>query len=205
MKLNLQYLQHLKKSNPFDFDEKFSKTSAGIIEQIDSLATIANAFSNFAKLPATQLKSINLAEIINASVLIFEDQQNNKIKNLIDEKEIFVKGDRDQCLRVFNNILKNANQATDETEQPNIEINCVLSDGKIIIQIKDNGCGIADELKSNIFNPNFTTKSTGSGLGLAMVKNIMQGFGGRVWFDSEKNVGSVFYLEFILANDTDSQ
>ncbi len=205
MKLNLQYLQHLKKSNPFDFDEKFSKTSAGIIEQIDSLATIANAFSNFAKLPATQLKSINLAEIINASVLIFEDQQNNKIKNLIDEKEIFVKGDRDQCLRVFNNILKNANQATDETEQPNIEINCVLFDGKIIIQIKDNGCGIADELKSNIFNPNFTTKSTGSGLGLAMVKNIMQGFGGRVWFDSEKNVGSVFYLEFILANDTDSQ
>ena len=157
---------------------------------------MSSAILQVAKLPGTQLQAINLVEIINTSVLIFENQKHDLIKNLISDKEILVRGDKDQCLRVFNNILKNANQALDGVENPLIEISSRIVDGKMVIVIKDNGCGIADEMKPNIFNPNFTTKTTGSGLGLAMVKNIMQGFGGRVWFESEKNVGTSFYLEF---------
>ena len=198
MKLNLQYLQHLMKNNPDDFREKFEKTSAGIIEQIDSLANIANEFSNFAKLPGAQLQAINLAEVIASSVLIFENQKNVQIINTISESEIQVKGDRDQCLRVFNNILKNALQALEDAENPEITISSERKDGSIIISIKDNGCGIDEELKSKIFTPNFTTKTTGSGLGLAMVKNIMVGFGGSISFTSDKGMGTTFYLEFKL-------
>lgn len=200
MKLNLQYLQHLIKNNPEDFKEKFSKTSAGIIEQIDSLASIANEFSNFAKLPGTSLEKVNLVEIINSSVLVFDDQKNNLVRNLIVEKEILVNGDKDQCLRVFNNILKNAAQALEEVGDPLIEISANIEVSKVIIVVRDNGCGIADELKPKIFSPNFTTKTTGSGLGLAMVKNIMQGFGGRILFESETGKGTVFYLEFVLVD-----
>jgi two-component system nitrogen regulation sensor histidine kinase NtrY len=200
MKLNLQYLQHLMKNNPEDFREKFERASAGIIEQIDSLANIANEFSSFAKLPGTRLETINLAEVITASVLIFENQKDLTIKNTLQEKEILVKGDRDQCLRVFNNILKNAVQAVDEVENALIEIRYHRSGSVAIISISDNGCGINDELKTKIFTPNFTTKTTGSGLGLAMVKNIIQGFGGDIRFESEAGKGSVFYLEFIAAN-----
>ncbi len=199
MKLNLQYLQHLMKNNPQDFKEKFEKASAGIIEQIDSLAAIANEFSHFAKLPATSLQPVNLVEIISSAVVMLENQKGIALSNTILEKELLVMGDKDQCLRVFNNILKNAVQALDGVLQPHIEISSWRSDGKVTVKINDNGCGIAEELKPKIFSPNFTTKSTGSGLGLAMVKNILQGFGGRIWFESGKEEGTAFYLEFISA------
>ncbi len=196
MKLNLQYLQHLLKNNSEDFNEKFAKSSASIIEQIDALAIIASEFSNFAKLPVTQLQSINLKEIIKVSALIFENEKNIAIVNHIGENDVFVKGDKDQCLRVFNNILKNAIQALEDIKDPCVELSLEREDRIIRILIKDNGCGIDENLKPKIFSPNFTTKSTGSGLCLAMVKNIMEGFGGSVRFESEKNRGSVFYLEF---------
>jgi len=199
MKLNLQYLQHLMKNNPDDFREKFEKTSAGIIEQIDSLANIANEFSTFARLPGAQLETINLTEIIASSVLIFENQENMEIKNAMPEREIWIKGDRDQCLRVFNNILKNAVQAMEDLQDPHIYIGCEQKEDVVIISIQDNGCGINEALRSKIFTPNFTTKTTGSGLGLAMVKNIMLGFGGSISFTSEQEKGTTFYLEFKLA------
>jgi len=200
MKLNLQYLQHLMKNNPDDFREKFEKASAGIIEQIDSLANIANEFSNFAKLPGAQLEVINLGEVIASSVLIFENQKNISIRNTISGNEIHIKGDRDQCLRVFNNILKNAVQALEDVPHPRIDIAVEKNDTMVTVSIKDNGCGIDEELKSKIFTPNFTTKTTGSGLGLAMVKNIMLGFGGNITFTSEKDMGTTFFLEFVLAD-----
>lgn len=196
MKLNLQYLQHLMKNNPDDFREKFERTSIGIIEQIDSLANIANEFSNFAKLPGTQLEPINLAEVITSSVLIFENQKSINIINTIAQSEIRVMGDRDQGLRVFNNILKNAIQALEDQANPEIQISLEEKESSVVVAITDNGCGIDENLKTKIFTPNFTTKTTGSGLGLAMVKNIMQGFGGSISFASEKDQGTVFYLEF---------
>jgi two-component system nitrogen regulation sensor histidine kinase NtrY len=202
MKLNLQYLQHLIKNNPDDFKNKFEQASAGIIEQIDSLATIANEFSHFAKLPVTELRSINLAEVIASSVQIFKNQENISIQNNITQEEILIKGDRDQCLRVFNNVLKNAQQAVEDVKHPLIEIKSGYRDDKVVIEVRDNGCGIDEDLKPRIFTPNFTTKSTGSGLGLAMVKNIMEGFEGNIWFESEKGKGTSFFLEFILAKET---
>jgi nitrogen fixation/metabolism regulation signal transduction histidine kinase len=199
MKLNLQYLQHLMKNNPDDFKEKFEKASAGIIEQIDSLANIANEFSSFAKFPKTNLQAINLTEIIKTSVLTFESHKNISIIDRILTNDFLVLGDKDQALRVFNNVLKNAVQALDEVNEPKIEIDLEDKGESVIISIKDNGCGIDPDLKQKLFTPNFTTKTTGSGLGLAMVKNIMQGFDGKVWFESETGKGTCFYLEFLKA------
>lgn len=201
MKLNLQYLQHLIKNDSPDFKEKFEKASAGIIEQIDSLANIASAFSNFAKLPGTRLQSINLVEISEAAQLVFLNQKRLQFINHMSAPEIWVKGDRDQCLRVFNNIFKNALQATENCEVPRIEVSAEILANKVIVSIKDNGCGIPEELQAKIFTPNFTTKSSGSGLGLAMVKSSMIGFEGDVRFDSEMDKGTTFYLEFSRADD----
>jgi signal transduction histidine kinase len=199
MKLNLQYLQHVMINNPNDFNKKFENASKSIIEQIDTLANIATEFSNFAKLPSAQLQTINLAEIIKSSVLIFENYKTITIQNTISETELAVNGDKDQALRIFNNILKNAVQALAETPHPKIIIECTQNENKIIIAITDNGCGINEELMPKLFTPNFTTKSTGSGLGLAMVKSSMQSFGGNVWFTSHINQGTSFYLEFVKA------
>jgi len=200
MKLNLQYLQHLNKTSPEDFKIKFEQASAGIIEQIDSLANIATEFSNFAKLPGAQLNDIAPLEILQKAVQLFNKQPLLKMEFLNFENNLLCKGDKEQCMRVFNNILSNAVEALEGRSDPKITIVCKWSDEKLVVSIRDNGCGISEELKQSMFTPSFTTKSTGSGLGLAMVKNIMQGFGGRVWYESEINQGSTFHLEFIRAH-----
>ncbi|MBK9284450.1 MAG: HAMP domain-containing histidine kinase [Sphingobacteriaceae bacterium] len=199
MKLNLQYLQHVMNSNPDDFKEKFTKASNSIIEQIDTLAAIATEFSNFAKLPGTNLSSINILEVIQSSVNLFDRKEANIVCDF-PMQELWVTGDKEQALRVFNNILKNAIQACKDSEQPLIRLNAEVYPNTYVIRISDNGCGIPNEMKDKIFTPNFTTKSSGSGLGLAMVKNIMSSFGGKIWFESEKEKGTTFYVQFDRAD-----
>jgi len=203
MKLNLQYLQHVIKTDPTDFEERFTKASNNIIEQIDTLANIATEFSNFAKLPSGELEKINLAEVIHSTVDLFEKEKKVKISVDLQVNEIYVTADREQMLRVFNNLLTNAIQATSEVREALIEIGASeMESGKgYVITIADNGCGIPEKIKQNIFTPNFTTKSTGSGLGLAMIKNIFDTINASIWFESEENKGTVFYLEFKKANE----
>ncbi len=198
MKLNLQYLQHVMKNDPKDFEERFTKASNNIIEQIDTLANIATEFSNFAKLPSGELEKINLVEVINSTVDLFEKEKQVKISVDLHAKEIPVNADKEQMLRVFNNLLTNALHATSEVKEAHIEISTSeMENGKgYVVTVADNGCGIPENLKQNIFTPNFTTKSTGSGLGLAMIKNIFDTIGATIWFESEENKGTVFYLEF---------
>lgn len=204
MKLNLQYLQHVMKSDSEDFKEKFEKASKGIIEQIDALANIATEFSNFAKLPGLQLQTINVLELLQNATQLFKHEAGIRLINQTGQSAILVKGDKDQCLRVLTNIFRNAIQAMEETPEPQIEIAIYTEGGKLVLSIADNGTGISEELKPVLFTPNFTTKTTGSGLGLAMVKNIMQGFGGNVWFESERGKGAIFFLEFIQANNAET-
>lgn len=196
MKLNLQYLQHVIKNNPTDFEERFTKASNNIIEQIDTLANIATEFGNFAKLPTGELEPINLAEVIHSTVGLFEKEMNLKITVNLHDSQIKVLANKEQMLRVFNNLLKNAIQATSEVEEPHIVISSKHLESIYQISVSDNGCGIPKGLKQNIFTPNFTTKSTGSGLGLAMIKNIFDTIGAKIWFESEEGKGTVFYLEF---------
>jgi two-component system, NtrC family, nitrogen regulation sensor histidine kinase NtrY len=196
MKLNLQYLQHLMKNNPSDFKEKFETGTQSIIEQIDTLAGIANEFSNFAKLPGANLQPVNLAEVINSSVNVFDKKAASIIHTELPSSEIKVLGDKEQTLRVFNNVIKNAVHAVESVEHPRINISCSEDAGFFTIVVEDNGCGIPEDMRDKIFEPNFTTKSTGSGLGLAMVKNIMSGFGGKIYFESEAGKGTRFYMEF---------
>ncbi len=196
MKLNLQYLQHVINSNPADFKEKFERASASIIEQIDTLANIATEFSHFAKLPSTKIERIDLMEILLLSIETYKTEPNVQFQNNILEEHLVVKADKEQVLRIFNNIIKNAIQACSENESAEIKLSYYNENNKTIIVIADNGCGINEELRAKLFTPNFTTKSTGSGLGLAMVKNSMESFGGKVWYESIDGKGTQFYLQF---------
>ena len=112
-----------------------------------------------------------------------------------------MKGDRDQCLRVFNNVLKNAVQSLDDVEDPLIEIRAEKYNSVVHIIIHDNGCGIPEELQPKIFTPNFTTKSTGTGFGLTMVKNSVLAFNGAMSFETKIDEGTTFTLTFPLVDE----
>ncbi|MGO3305935.1 MAG: ATP-binding protein, partial [Sphingobacterium sp.] len=197
MKLGIQQLVRTYNAGDPRFTERLQRISESIIEQIDSLSTIATEFSAFAKLPETNLTKINLIEEIIKAMNLFNSSTHTSIllTNNTNDHEVFILGDRDQVLRSFNNLFKNAIEASIGRKRVRIDVNLHYKDDKwIIIRIDDNGYGIPDEVIPNIFKPNFTTKSSGTGLGLAFVKQTVTGIGGRIRFITKANVGTTFFI-----------
>ena len=195
MKLGIQQLQKLANDDATDIKERINRTSKTLIEQIDTLTTIANEFSNFAKMPKTQEEKFNLIPIIETTLDLY--QEKNIAISFLEKcnGEAFVVADKDQLSRVFSNLIKNAIQAIPEDKFGKIEVSVTIKDTNFVIKIKDNGTGIAENQKNKIFVPNFTTKSTGMGLGLAMVKNSIENANGKIWFETQENIGTSFFIE----------
>jgi len=200
LKLGVQLLEKSWKEKDPNFELKFNKFSKSFIEQIDSLSKIASEFSNFAKMPDTNLERLSLLPIIEQAREIFKSTENVTIDVLNkSDKEIEIMADRDQLLRTFNNLLKNAIEAIDEETLCCITIIVYIDVKNAYIEIKDNGKGIPPLLQDKIFVPNFTTKTSGTGLGLAFVKQAVENAGGSVKFTSVSGLGTTFYLNFPLA------
>ncbi len=194
MRLSVQSFQ--RKFDPEDSNihtkvEEYSKT---LIQQIDTMSSIASAFSNFAKMPAQQNETLNVSEIVKLAIDIFSEDY---IEFVSDDNNLLANFDRTQLIRVVNNLVKNSIQAIPhDKEDPKIKVG-VSSEGKMVkITVEDNGSGIAEENKSKIFEPKFTTKSSGMGLGLAMVKNIVETYNGSITFTSQHESGTLFTVRF---------
>ncbi len=199
MKLRIQYLQRAMDDNAPDWKEKFQTTADSLNNQIEALTNIANEFSNFAQMPKAKEELINLSEVIEDSIQTFLLDSDVEI---IFDKPAFdtvVKADKDQILRVFNNLIKNAVQSIPEERKGIVKASIREYEGMIRVEVSDNGSGVPEEIQEKIFVPNFTTKSKGMGLGLAMVKNIIENHGGQIWFKTIKNKGTVFHMTFARA------
>jgi two-component system, NtrC family, nitrogen regulation sensor histidine kinase NtrY len=197
MKLSLQHLQRVYDPSDPNSQEKLNKVVSSIIEQIDSLTKIANEFSSFAKMPKENKEKMDVLPILEHTVVVFNQENSIEIEifNKASATQIF--GDKDLMLRVFNNLIKNAIQAIPENKKGKISVRLSNQNQKLTIEIEDNGKGIPEEMKHKIFMPNFTTKSTGMGLGLAMVKQIVQLHEGEIWFESKVNK-TLFVIELPL-------
>ncbi len=170
--------------------KEFSKT---LIQQIDTMSNIASAFSNFADMPAQQNETLNVVKIVQLALEIFNEDY---IHFISDEKEIIAKLDRTQLIRVVTNLVKNAIQAVPEVDSPRILVTVASEQEDVKISVADNGVGIADDFMDKIFEPKFTTKSSGMGLGLGMVKNIVENYKGTIDFTSQEGKGTVFTVKF---------
>ena len=200
LKLGVQLLEKSWKEKDPNFEKKFERLNKSFVEQIDSLSTIASEFSNFAKMPDTKLEKLQLMPIIQQATDVFTNTRNADIQIINNTgTEIIVLGDKDQLLRTFNNLFKNAIEAARPGVECVIKVRLFNSSEKIFLEVEDNGKGIAESLKSKIFVPNFTTKSSGTGLGLAFVKQAVENAGGTIEFKSQDNVGTIFYLSFPLS------
>lgn len=193
MKLSVQHLLRTFDRHDPKVEEKLQKVVQSLIEQIDALTAIANEFSNFAKMPMPKMEVIGLSEVIKNVLSVFEQEENCTFR-LAVISECPVLADRDQIVRVFNNLIKNAIQAIPSERKGMIEVVLQQKADELIITVKDNGKGIPEEMKNKLFVPYFTTKSTGSGIGLAVVKKILENHNGKISFSSEVNVGTTFRL-----------
>ena len=197
MKLGIQFLQKLFYLDPEKAKAKLEKTVQDILLQIDNLSHIASEFSNFAKMPAAQNEKFDIIALCQAVFQLFESEQSERL-NLslqLPKGEFPVFADKNQLLRVLNNLFKNAIQAIPDQQQGEISLSAQCLSDKIIISITDNGCGIPEEMRKNIFVPNFTTKSSGSGIGLAMCKNILEMSKGKIYFEDNPTGGTIFKVE----------
>lgn len=196
MKLSIQMLQRSKNDGVADMDERIDRMAKTLIEQIDTLSNIATEFSSFAQMPRSNMERVDLRELLESAVSLHQGSEAEVQLQLSSDGPSIIRADREQIIRVFNNLIKNGIQAIPEDKSPRMVIALKRQDQHWLVSVNDNGTGIAEELREQIFVPNFTTKTSGMGLGLAMVKNIVEMASGRIWFETEIDQGTTFYISF---------
>jgi two-component system nitrogen regulation sensor histidine kinase NtrY len=198
MRLTIQSFQ--RKFNPEEpnIRQKLNDFSESLIQQIDTMSSVASAFSDFASMPAQQNEVLNIVEVIELTLDIFHEDY---IVFECPEREIVSKIDRTQLIRIITNLVKNATQAIpDNQETKMILVSLKKEKNQVIITIKDNGTGIDPEHIDNIFEPKFTTKNSGMGLGLGIIKNIIENYNGTITFETKFGRGTIFTVILPIIN-----
>ncbi len=192
MRLTVQSFQRKFDANDPELKQKLNDYSKTLIQQIDTMSSVASAFSNFASMPAQQNETLNVVNIVELALDIFNE---DFIIFERDKEEIITKLDRTQLIRIITNLVKNATQSIPEEQEEKFVLVTVLeADNNVIISVKDNGSGIETENIEHVFEPKFTTKTSGMGLGLGIIKNIIENYKGTITFESELGKGTTFIV-----------
>lgn len=193
MRLTVQSFQRKFDPNDPKIQQKVQEYSDTLIQQIDTMSSIASAFSNFAQMPAQKSETLDVVKIIGLALDIFNEDY---IIFPSEKEKIIAKFDRTQLIRVVTNLVKNGIQAIPEDRIPKIIVDVFSENGEVLITVADNGIGITEENTKKVFEPKFTTKTSGMGLGLGMVKNIVETYNGSITFTSKEGKGTVFKVRF---------
>jgi signal transduction histidine kinase len=199
MKLSIQYLQKSLNEDPSKVKELSASVARTLVEQIDHLSKIAADFSQFANIGNPKNERFDLHDVLSSLSNLYATSQGLKFEWRPVHQQVIINADKTQINRLFTNLLQNAVQAMPEDWNGLVVIQEELKDGQILVSVTDNGIGIPEEVRAKIFTPNFTTKSSGTGLGLAMSKGIVEQSGGNMWFDTEIGKGTTFYVLLPLA------
>lgn len=197
MKLSMQYLVRAYQSRPEAIGPMLERVSKTMIEQIDGLARIATEFSNFAKMPKAENEVINLNALVASAFDLFSENDDLDMALQLPIQDYDVFADKEQLIRVFNNIIKNAIQAIPEERKGEITItlDADAPSGMLRMAVKDNGTGIPADKQDQVFVPHFTTKNSGTGLGLAICKKIVEQAQGSIYFKTQAGIGTTFFIE----------
>ena len=202
MKLSIQYLQKAIHNNSSNVKEMTASVAKTLIEQIDHLSKIASDFSQFANIGNPRNEVFDLHEMLNSLTSLYEPTENLEFKWNKVEQRVMVFADRTQLNRLFTNLMQNAIEAPENRPARKIEMREKLNGEYITVSIADNGGGIPTHMKDKIFTPNFTTKSSGTGLGLAMSKSIAEQAQGMIWFETVEGEGTTFFVKLPLLRAT---
>lgn len=207
MRLNVQQLERSWEGSDAEWAEKLKRFTRNMIEQIDNLSAIATAFSSFARMPQPRPEKLNLVTKLHTAADLFSNIRNIRLEvDCFGHRHVYIYADKEHLSIVFSNLIKNAIQAIPGGEEGliRIELKVDMDAQKALVRIRDNGTGIPEEVRDKLFLPNFTTKSAGMGLGLAITKRIVEGASGTIQFETETGKGTSFLLEFPLYENKDS-
>lgn len=201
MKLSIQYLQRAIANDSPDVKNLSKNVANTLVEQIDHLANIASDFAAFAHIGKGNNEKFSLSEVLQSVTGLYMSNPECHIYFERQEKPYLVDADKTQINRLFTNLVQNAVQAIPEGREGHVVIS-MKDDGEngVIVEVIDNGHGIPVEVQPKIFVPNFTTKSSGTGLGLAMCKNIVEQARGEIWFKTSPGIGTTFFVKLPLVS-----
>jgi nitrogen fixation/metabolism regulation signal transduction histidine kinase len=200
MKLTLQQLQRTAdKEGKGERNQYMDNSLKTLLLQVDTLSDIATSFSAFAQMPIPQNQKMNLAEVVNDVIALFEKKC--QIVSEISQKPVFVFADAKLIGRILNNLLLNGIQAVPSDREPILKIVLQQNMDVAHIAVSDNGNGVEFSIQPKIFIPNFSTKTSGSGLGLAIAKRGIEHAGGRIWFETRLDHGTTFFLELPIIDE----
>lgn len=196
MKLNVQQLLKSWKDRVPGFEERLEHFTKNQIEYIDNLSSIASAFSTFAKMPGAKPAEVDLIDQIRITLELFRDTERITFNvKWPDARKVVVFADKEHLNGIFSNLIKNGIQAIPSERDGIINVRLDVHKDKALIAVSDNGTGIPPDLQKKLFTPNFTTKSSGMGLGLSIVRKYIETAGGKIWFESIEDKGSTFFVE----------
>jgi len=171
------------------------KCTSTIIKQVEDLKNLVNEFSQFARLPAAELAANDLNEIVREALFLFKEGHKG-ISFQFNQADIpTLEFDRDQIKRVLINLLDNAVAAVEEKGEIKISTSYSPASGVVLLEVADDGCGLAPEVRARIFNPYFSTKKDGTGLGLAIVSAIVADHRGNIRVRPNEPKGTRFIIE----------
>ncbi len=200
MKLSLQYLQKAIDNNTGNLNELTKSVANTLVEQIDHLSQIAGQFSQFANIGNPRSEIFDLNESLRMTIQLHSLEENVALEWTPVKETVFINADKTHINRLFTNLIQNAMQAVPGNIKAHIQINEAMQDSAILVTIKDNGNGIPENMRSKIFTPNFTTKTSGTGLGLAMCKGIVEQSKGDIWFKTKEGEGTTFFVKLPMVN-----
>ncbi len=192
MRLTVQSFQKnsgIKKGE--DQKDKLNDFCDTLIEQIDTMSNVATSFSDFATLPKTQLEK---TDIVGATKKVVEIFEQNNISLETSSENIFIKLDKEQWIRVMTNLIKNSIQAIPHDREPIIHVEITERLKTVRVTVSDNGLGVSKNNRDKIFEPKFTTKSDGMGLGLGIVRSIINSHRGKISYKSRSKKGTDFKI-----------
>jgi signal transduction histidine kinase len=197
IKLGAQQLERAWTDQRDDFDDRLKRFTRVVVEQIDILAEISQDFSVLAAVGMEQVQVIDVKEVLKKVVELYQ-HAHPSVTLMLDVPAVpaMVRASKQHLTRALNNLVSNALDATKEHNAPKITGSIELLDGEVRIRVQDNGVGIAPDRLNDIFQPRFTSKKHGTGLGLTITQSVVHQLGGRIAVESELGKGTIFTLSF---------
>ena len=199
MKLTLQHLKRTISDKESLDTQAASKPINTLLEQIDTLSDIATSFSSFAQMPIPKHEKFELAGVLRKTIQLYKSNNNQTIRSSIESGSFPVIGDGQLMGRIFSNLIINGIQSVPTSRKAEINIFLERVEDNVLVKIQDNGNGIEDTIAEKVFIPNFSTKETGSGIGLSIAKRGVEHAGGSIWFETECGVGTTIFVEIPLS------
>ncbi|MEP0548350.1 MAG: ATP-binding protein [Rhodothermales bacterium] len=211
MKLSVQHLRRAHRAEPEAtgdgepgrFSALLDRITGTLIEQIDALTRIANEFSSFARLPSRHLERLDLNAVIREAAALIGEEEHARIALALSDDPLPVTADREELRRVYINLFKNALQAMPEDEHGTVTVRSEQREGSAFSAVRDPGTGIPEEARAKVFQPNFSTKTSGMGLGLAITRKAVEDLHGEIHFETAVGVGTTFFVRLPLADEGD--